>query len=160
MHQCGGTNFEFAVGAEMLWLLKIAFTVFVCRQIFRKQACEVNGSPSVVCLKSECFELRKTCSHPPFFGRRINREPDALLARHIGRPRQPHLAGVVSEKTVNGAHAVGLEIQRDSGKLNSTTSPTARKLSSPARWASKPMPGAVGFRSRRRHQGLEKTAGP
>ena len=85
-------------------LLKDGLTVFVGRNPFWEQAREVNGGPSVVSLKSESFKLREACPHPPFFGRRINREPDALFARHVGRPRQAHLAGVVRKKTVNGAH--------------------------------------------------------
>ena len=95
IHQGSGTNFELTSRPQMLGILKDRLPVFVRRQEFREQACEVNGGPSVVSLKSESFKLREACPHPPFFSRRINREPDALLARHVGRPRQAHLAGVV-----------------------------------------------------------------
>src|SRR5579864_7563790 len=99
----------------MLRIFKDRLAVFVCRQEFREQAREVNSEPSVVGLKRECFKLWKLSPHAPFFSRRVNCEPYALLARHIGRPRQAHLPGVVRKKTVNGAHGWSLEIQRAEG---------------------------------------------
>ena len=88
-------NFEMISRPQVLGFLKNRLPEFLAAHKYREKACEVNGGPSVLSLKSERFKLREACPHPPFFSRRINREPDALLARHVGRPRQAHLAGVV-----------------------------------------------------------------
>jgi len=90
-----GLNLYFIIAAELFWFPENALAVFVGRKPFRQHACEINGDPAMVSLKSESLKLGEACPHPPFFSWRINREPDALLARHVSRPRQTHLAGVV-----------------------------------------------------------------
>jgi hypothetical protein len=76
-------------------VLKNLLPVFMCRQVFWEQACEIDDRPSVISCIRKRFKLGKADPHSPFFSRRIDREPDALFARHVGRPRQAHLAGVI-----------------------------------------------------------------
>jgi hypothetical protein len=109
------------------------------------------------CLPRRILKFLQIRANATFFGRWINREPNALFPSEIRWPRERHESSIIIDQTSDRVHRVN----RLAGKLISTTEPAALKFSSPYRCAfAAPVRACSAVRSIKRHHIDVKSASP